>query len=222
MYFPLTCVDKFFIDPNYVVKFAEEAEYIKTDGGWPGYRSKPLYEIHPTLFDLTCRKIFSLFYSEQEFFDLVWNVEMSFQKIVPLDNQDNLYPDGWVHSDGDFLISGVIYLNEDNEIDTGTSIYVPYDLLKGTINYEVKRSFYSGTLTDFNLYNRSVKENNDQFEETITVKNKFNRLIMYDAKNFHAAKNIMRIKKPRYTIVFFVKKLVANRFPVPQSRCFTI
>lgn len=223
MYFPIICVDNFFSDPDYVFKLAEEAEYNKSiDNRWPGARSNYLHSIHPMLFELTFRKIISLFYSYEETLDTVWNVDMTFQKIIPLENQNSFYPDGWVHSDNNNIFAGLIYLSKDSEINTGTSIYTARSPVATPINHKIKEQLYSGTLTDIDLYNRGVKENNDQFEETITVKNKFNRLIMYDAANFHAAKNIMRLTNPRYTLVFFARKFVANRFPIPQTKCFPI
>ena len=221
MYFPVTCVDNFYTDPEYVARIAREADYTEIHKNWPGYRTKFLHITHPKLFDTTCKKIFSLFYSTEDLGQISWNVEMSFQKIVPIEHQNNLYPDGWVHYDTEKFVAGVIYLYEDTELNTGTSIYTPKNPIETEYgNIKTRDEFHTNTITDFNLYNKIVQENNEKFEETVTVKNKFNRLIMYDGSHYHAAKNINRLEQPRYTIVFFVNKLLASRFPIPQARRF--
>lgn len=219
-YFPAVCVDNFFNDPDYVTNLAKTTKYIHFAPNYPGGRSQPLHELDPFLFHSTCHKIFSIFYGNKIPENLTWSVEMMFHKIEPTTNQDYIYPDGWVHAD-DYPLAGVIYLNK-NEIDAGTALYEPKTLTSSPKNGDIKEAFYSGKLNDINLYNRAVEENNYNFEETVSFKSKFNRLVMYDGYHMHAAKNLMRLTEPRYTIVFFAHKVNAPYFPLQNIRLHKI
>jgi hypothetical protein len=216
-FFPAICIDNFFNDPDGVVDFAKSIEYPKSQKNYPGVRSAPLHQINRDIFDSVCKKLFGMFYGPTIPDEIHWNVEMSFQRVDPFPNQELYYPDGWVHEDGKQL-AGVIYLNK-NDINAGTSLFVPKNTQQiAPKNNNVKEAFYEGLVTDPQVYNRAVEESNGDYEETVSFKSRFNRLVAYDGRHLHAAKNLMRLSEPRYTIVFFVHALYAPYFPAQAVR----
>ena len=54
-----------------------------------------------------------------------------------------------------------------------------------------------------------LKNNNDQFEETINIKSKFNRFIMFDAAQFHAAQKFTEnnVAEDRLTLIGFFNNI---------------
>jgi len=54
-----------------------------------------------------------------------------------------------------------------------------------------------------------LTENNNQFEETIIVKSKFNRVLMFDAAQFHAAQKFLEenILEDRLTLIGFFNNI---------------
>lgn len=219
-YFPAVCIDNFFNDPDYVLDLAKNSAYEKIQANYPGSRSNFIHELDPVLFDTICSKIFSVFYSHKIPPEITWSVQMTFQRIDPFPNQELYYPDGWVHAD-DVPMAGVIYLNK-NDINAGTSLYTPKTFLTSPKNGDIKEAFYSGQLTDVDVYNKAIEENNLNFEETVSFKSKFNRLVMYDGYHMHGAKNLLRLSEPRYTIVFFVMMANAPHFPLQSVRLHKI
>lgn len=214
-YFPSTCIDSFFNDFDFVFEFAKSVEYVMQSGTYPGKRSDYLHNLNPTLFHIVCRKIFSTFYDvAQE--KISWNVSMVFQKIEPFENQNILYPHGWVHAD-ETIAAGVVYLNKNSQ-GAGTALYSPKTPLTNSIHSDIKQAFFGGEEVEIDLYNRCVEENNNQFTQSVLFEDTPNRLIMYDGAQFHAAQNIMRLQEPRHTLVFFVKNVDANRLPIPNTR----
>jgi hypothetical protein len=219
-YFPAVCVDNFFNDPDYVLNLAKNANYSVAKKNYPGVRSEHLQIINECFFHTVCNKLLSIYYGPIIPKDITWNFEMAFQKITPFENQEYLYPDGWIHAD-DCPLAGVIYLNNSN-VDAGTSLYDPKIPLTTTKNKNIKETFYSSGDVPIDVYNSAVIENNSQFIESISFKNKFNRLVMYEGFQFHAAKNIMKMSEPRYTIVFFAHIISAPYFPIQNIRLHAI
>ena len=63
------------------------------------------------------------------------------------------------------------------------------------------------------------KENNEQFIESIVVKNKFNRLIAFDSHLYHSAEGIDDDDThDRLTLVFFIEKLNVDEYPLQRLR----
>ena len=81
MYFPLTIVDNFFDDFDYVLKLAKSLPYDQKErhyvfnNTWhknytmPGSVTKPLHEIQPDYFRYSTEKILSLFYNRFQIHD---------------------------------------------------------------------------------------------------------------------------------------------------------
>ena len=161
--FPTTVVDGFYSIPEQVVEFANQQEYNKDlNNKWPGKRTNCLSTINYNFYDSTIKKILALYYPENQ--DYTYAADMFFQKV------DKSFGEGWVHSDApDSLVTGIIYLNPISNPNAGTSIYQYKSVGVKNINKDEKRAFIEGSLANNDQYR---KENNDQFEEVIALKNK--------------------------------------------------
>lgn len=221
--FPVTVFDGFFETPDLVRQFALSQKFNQTDDGrWPGYRSDPLSELNPGLFETFCFKLFKLFYNF-DYTNLSWDVEASFQKVPPMRKKDyKNINQGWIHSD-DAHFSGVIYLNKNFPPNTGTSIYRPKDIDCLEFSIEEKCKFYLGEDISEEEYLAALTKNNDQFVETIKVENIFNRLMVFEGEVFHGVPSFFsETEEDRLTLVFFVKKLEVrgDTSPIQRSRDF--
>ena len=173
--YPNLIVDNFFDDPDSIVDLSRDLKYSPSeDGKWPGLRSDNLHRIDYGLFDFVCRKISHLFYPDCE----GWTYHLSFQKVMPFSkNQYDKKNWGWIHKDK-INFGGVIFLTKKPDDDTGVTIYRPK---RGAYNMpphieEVKNMHFFGNDVDDDRYYESYDTYHNQFEETIKVKNIYNRL----------------------------------------------
>lgn len=208
---PVTVVDDFFDNPQWVRDFALQQEF-KPDPNnvWPGKRTELLERINKPLFDHTINRFLSLFY-DFKVTDVNWHATASFQLV------DQRYDHGWVHRDME-LITGIIYLNENTVINSGTTIYE--SKVEGTrlLNQTEKMKSFSqpDNAKDFENYR---KENNNQFTESVVVKNKFNRLVSFDSHLYHAGNDYFGDKDTgRLTLVFFIDRLTAKEYPLQRLK----
>lgn len=195
---PITIIDDFFENPDMVVDFANSLTY-KTDkdGNWPGKRTGPLHQIHPDFFDAFCRKMFSVYYDTTDEW-LKWSVKLYFQKI------DRTYKEGWVHQDRE-LITTIIFLNKDNNPNSGTSIMSKKVLIpkhpKGQETLAILDQEAEETIAARNSIN-------EQFEECISFRNKYNRFISFPSQLYHKAQTFDSVDE-RLTLVGFVTSTTA-------------
>jgi len=207
--FPVTILDNFYENPDLVRDFALSLEYFPSDGKWPGFRTDAISKINPNFFKIFLNKIFSLFF-DLNHTDVSWEVETTFQLVQSFSNDKNdIKNNGWIHSDGDYIFSGVIYLNPNPKEGWGTSIYKIKQ--NENFNYTDKTKFlhYSNS-KDFNEEDY-IKEKtlcNSKFIESIRVENVYNRIILFEASEFHGVPSFYsEDNDPRLTQVFFVKKI---------------
>jgi hypothetical protein len=207
--FPITIVDNFLDDPYLAIELANKQEFFTDDEGrWPGSRSNNIAEFAPKFFERTLNKFFAIFYEKDSFYK--FTCSMQFQKV------GSKYTDGWAHIDSGSLISGILYLNVNPSINSGTSICMPNSIEWDNLNIKNKIENYKNGTDD------PIKrqENNDQFHESIIIKNKFNRLIAFDSHLLHKANFEKNIDNDdRLTIVFFVHNFLSEKeFPLLRSR----
>lgn len=217
-YFP-ACVDNFFNDPDLIKKYALSLKYEKDDlGRWPGERTKPLHLIDNELYMAIMLKMLSV-YIDIDFQNVEWtNASLQFHKIKSFDNE-NLNK-GWVHTDIDYELAGLVYLNQNVNLNTGTSIY---KLKKGETysmyerHYE-KHLFLKGENIKDEDYINSLKNNLNKFEETINFSNVYNRFICYDAKEYHTLNGIDNTEE-RLTLLLFADGLkIQNKKPLQRVK----
>jgi hypothetical protein len=214
MYFPITCVDNFFENPDEIRKLALSLNFNIKIGNYPGARTQQLYKVAPDYFDYFCKKLFSLFYDFNKA-QVNWVVETSFQEIKPFEDKGVNF--GWVHRDDVAMFAGVIYLTPNADLDSGTSIFKPKDIGLREINTTQKHKLFTENLANKQIKN-ALEENNKRFVETARFQNVYNRFVSYGGEQFHAANSFCTNAESRLTQVFFVRNVLADWFPVPSSK----
>lgn len=102
---------------------------------------------------------------------------------------DGTWSEGWVHFDSS-LITSIIYLNPIAPVNSGTNIYVPKHRGITQLHSEYhKKTNASPKLRDTEEYAKKRKENNDQFMETTSVQNVYNRLVSFFGRQWHCGAN---------------------------------
>ena len=217
-HFPSICVDNFFSNPDEVRELALKQTYKKAeDGRWPGTRTDSLHLIEPEFFDAFCKKFFSIFFNLEE--EIKWEVKANFQIVEPFTNEKNsLKNKGWVHTDDNSLISGVIYLTPGANPNSGTSLYQQIEKEIPSNVRDVLTKFYLNNI-DIN-YNETIKKNNSSFIKTTTFKNIFNRLIAFEGSTPHGVDTFFAEELPRLTLVFFVLMYEGPLTPIQKASSY--
>jgi hypothetical protein len=215
MLWPTICVDDFFNDPLSVKNFAHTLDFKKDiEGRWPGERTEPLHNINNNFFSHTTAKIMSVLFP-MNYKNLNWKALQMFQR-----TDGNIYRNnGWVHTDPDEFTS-IIYLS--NHEKCGTSLFKKTKITSKLINSEFKNDYYKNTEKIKTEEEKYLKENNDQFEKTLTINSRFNRLIIFDSSNLHAAEKYgeEKINEDRLTLITFFTAVTGNenKYPISEMR----
>lgn len=215
MLWPTICVDDFFNDPLLVLNFANTLDFKKDpEGRWPGERTELLHNINKDFFNYTTLKILSLLFP-MSYKKLNWNAAQMFQR-----TNGNIYSNnGWVHTDPEEFTS-IIFLS--NHKKCGTSLFRKNKITSKIINTEFKHDYYKNTEKIKTEEEQYLKENNDQFEKTLTLNSRFNRLILFDSSNFHAAEKYgeENINEDRLTLVTFIRGISGNenKYPISEMK----
>ena len=77
--FPVTVIDDFFKNPDYIRDLALSVDYPTQSGRWPGRRSELISSIDPVLFHYIGNKIFSILY---------YNLKKIFNYFLPTDKKE--------------------------------------------------------------------------------------------------------------------------------------
>jgi hypothetical protein len=199
MIYPTIILDNFFNDPIKIVQFANSLEYYQdNEGKWPGKRTKELHEINKSFFENYGSKILSILYPTVK--EKNFNCSLSFQKI-----SKEYINKGWIHKDDDFDFTTIIYLSQHKEC--GTSLFDSKNISNEILNYKNKKNMH--LKKDFKEEMKYLDENNSQFIETIKINSKFNRLIMFDGAQYHAAQKFIEnnIEEERLTLIGFFSNI---------------
>ena len=202
MTYPITIVDNFFEDPDGIVEIANELKYYTPNtGNWPGQRTKNLHVEDSRFFKYFGNKLHLLFY---ETVPEYWNLQCHFQMIHPFcDDKNSKKNRGWIHRDIDTWFGGIVYLKKDPEPNTGTSVY---KVKKGYSHQyakeiEQKEALYRSEVVSDSDYTKAYDSMRDQFEETVTVTNVYNRFVMFNGNTHHGVQTFGTT--PRLTLNFF-------------------
>jgi len=221
---PITILDNFFDNPDKIRDYALSLEYEKNPlGHWPGERSKQLHKINQPLFDEICRRVMSMYFDlDQLTSEIRWEADLTFQKI------DKSYTSGWVHTDGNTVITAIVYLNKNPKINSGTSIYKLKDdvLIPKTTEFtKYKHDSYKGVIdiNDNTVKNKRL-ENNNQYVEVVKVHNEYNRILAFYGGLEHSAQDFFgnEDEEPRLTLIMFFYSLHVNRSPVDRVHLKTL
>lgn len=200
MRYPTTVIDNFFPNPDEVVKFMNRCAFEEDLSMYPGKRSRHIHVLDKKLHDHLDYKICSLFKMEK-----AANLSSCyfFQKIEPDFPKYDERNCGMIHVDSPCDMGGVIYLDRDPDPDAGTSTYTT-KTQGAHISKEANRiwwDLYEGKDIDVEKYKKEYHNYTDQFEEAVTVKNRYNRLILFDGTTWHRCPT--HGDRTRHTIVFF-------------------
>jgi len=195
------CKDNFFDDPYQIKEITkkisfERSKYIS------GFRSENLANIDQNLYEYINKKIVKTYFAGIE--NVTFSAETFFQKSDPDIN------DGWVHQDpGD--LTAIIYLTLEGT--SGTSIFYPKkEYLSPDWSVGVDKHKYFGNKENYsdeekNKIQQKKLKNNSFFNKTINFEGKFNRMICFHSRQYHASKVC---GKERLVIVSFIDNLRKN------------
>ena len=202
MTYPITIVDDFFDDPDGIVEMANELKYYTPNSGnWPGTRTKNLHIEDDRFFRYFGSKLHLLFY---ETVPEYWNLQCHFQMIHPFcDDKNSKKNRGWIHRDIDTWFGGIVYLKKDPEPNTGTSVYKVKQGYSHQYAKEIeqKEALYRSEVVSDSDYTKAYDSMRDQFEETVTVANVYNRFVMFNGNTHHGVQTFGTT--PRLTLNFF-------------------
>ena len=214
-FFQTTCVDNFFDNPDEVRNYGLSLTYPEAPGHYPGKRSAHLRDINPEFYHAFCKRLFSLFFVDTpEDYD----VELKFQLIEHQHPEKNSIKNtGWIHVDQNASFAGLIYLNQNPDLDTGTAIYKRINEVESSKESFEKYKLQMESKNRFFLnkedmeYDKHLAEHNSDYVETLRFNNVYNRLICFESSQYHAATNLFVSGEPRLTLVYFVNGIKSEQ-----------
>jgi len=221
-FFPIV-VDNFFDDPEALVEYGKSLPKEISEKS-PGRRSKQLWAIDDVLHNVILQKVLSCYY-DLDYVSLSWQKsDMSFHEIPRFsENKEDIINKGWIHQDGSVDVptdvAGLIYLTPDIDPDSGTSLW---SLKKPDVKIKIQAdSFYDPDRVDGDVYRKLYLEQRENLVEKFRVQNIFNRMIIYDAMEWHAANSYYHEdeKNPRLTLAFFIAGIDSDsEFPLSRVK----
>tara|TARA_B100000953_G_C17929678_1_gene393474 strand:+ start:50 stop:844 length:795 start_codon:yes stop_codon:yes gene_type:complete len=225
-FYPIV-VDDFFDDPEILINYGKSlSKKAAHNGHWPGMRTDELWKIDEELHNAILTKIMSCYFN-LDHREITWkNSGMNFQEIPRYSEiKNDVKNKGWIHrdsytEDSPYELAGLIYLTPKIDPDSGTSLFKLKDSVVEsglnifeTFNQDQANMLYKSV----NLGQKSNKfdeqkfiknwtEQDELFIEKTRFQNIFNRVIMYDAAEWHRANSFFNDdgEDARLTLVFFV------------------
>lgn len=201
-YLPTMVIDNFYENPELWRDYALELEFYKGNrGSWPGVRSDFLQNLDHELFSLLSNKLLYLLkpYGYTKFLEL----QTTFQLI------DETYGEGWVHDDDPhFSVAGLIYLNPQAPLGSGTTLYSNQTDFNSKLYSEIfMNDVLVATNEEREKHTKYRKEQRAHFTPTTTIESVFNRCIIFDPRTWHSADTFFGNDKSntRLTQVFFAR-----------------
>jgi len=216
MQWPTLIVDNFFEDPNAVVKLSKTFKYDRAENHkWPGTRTLPMHTVDKNFFLWSTKKIMALLYP-MNLETVRWEAAQQFQR-VPFNTHGE---EGWVHIDTDYELTTIIYLSHHPQ--SGTCLYEGkhFGPLPEVLKYRKEKERFIKELKDRKRMEKYKNKNNSNFHKKIELFSNFNRLVLFDGHNWHAARNSSADKSERLTLITFFKDITCKdiRYPIPQMR----
>jgi hypothetical protein len=210
------CVDDFFENPDTIREFGLSLEkQPDSTGAWPGLRTTSLHNIDPTFSNSFLMKVFSCYFDFLHH-DISWsNSVVYFQQIPKFsNNKDDIKNVGWIHQDIEFDFAGLVYLTPNIDVDSGTSLFNLKNENEKFIKFQRHKTLLNlNQRMEDSEYEKEYSENLKKYYEKTRFNNVYNRLICYDAKEFHRANNFFSSSDDRLTLVFFVKGINYDSSP---------
>jgi len=212
---PATILDGFLDNPNTIRDWGKSLEFnLDPTNRWPGKRTLALNLLHPSLFNYINIKVLSLFFENP----IGYQSEIFFQSIEGFQDK------GWVHQDST-LFTFIIYLSKEDEINCGTTLYSLKKNKLHSINSDqdnliLDKRYHHHQTKSISSETQILKSRyeDSNFDETLNVKDKYNRLFCFSGENFHSANFLSNNTTPRLTLIGFVNKIYASNPPVIRSK----
>jgi hypothetical protein len=194
-------IDNFFDDIQPIIELGNSLEYSNNES-WPGLRTDNLLQVNNSS-AVEFAKFFAKNIADKVFYGLSkFEIDIRFHKndLYDVEHANK----GWIHND-DIDFAGLVYLNnEEPNMSTGTSIFdktLPKDF--SVKDYQSRKDLNLKKIVT-NEYLKDLQNNRSQFVETLNVGNKFNRLVAYDALQWHRPNSYNVKTLPRYSLLFFI------------------
>ena len=222
MYYPLYYTTNFFDNPDEIRQWAMSLSYDKTNGRYPGARTKVLHEIDINFFHFVHLKIMSLVYGKESEY-VSWKAQSCFQLIKYEDiKEDNSA--GWVHTDNSSALTSIIYLTP-GKTNTGTNLYKPKktgfqpdkDETFLKLIGDEKLNYYKSGMASEN-YRKKQLDFNNNFQKLVTVNSEYNSILCFDGGYYHNAEWDLKPGEERLTFITFFNKITAPSYPIPEMR----
>jgi hypothetical protein len=220
--YPSVVMDNFYNNADEIRQYALSQKFFHAENSvHPGKRTKSLFDIDKEFNSFCIGKFLSLFY-DLDHTEIKWNAETRFQLIEPYHNDPNhILNKSFIHTDGNCLIAGVVYLNPEPNCDSGTSFYTPNKSLGLIDTNNAIRKIYYNNRTQEEQYIKELEHNHKNFNETVIVKNVYNRIVAYDSNVFHTSTSVHAGNEPRLTQVFFIFDININlRSPLTRVKSY--
>lgn len=198
----LICKNNFFNNPDKILTLAGQQVYTRSDR-FPGQRTINLLESS----DTTTRD-FAVFFAKKIAREIFPGISR-FVTHISFHINDSFDSDianaGWIHND-DVRLAGLVYLNPDEaNFDTGTSIFLKQGGQDFATTDFASRKEFNLTQIPNDQYLEDLKNNHNNFQETIKIGNVYNRLIAYDSNLWHRPNSFKVTSSiPRTTLLFFI------------------
>jgi hypothetical protein len=147
-------IENFFEDPKSIIDFSKNLEFYTFDkhpensvGRYAGKRTLQIHNILPEFFDKLCYDVISNLIDFSKVNSCDWRVSAYFSMI---NSEDCLEHIKTIHKDVDVLYAGVIYLNKDLDIHSGTTLYDQIDE-KYIKKYEFTNKFNKMVIYDASI-----------------------------------------------------------------------
>ncbi len=220
MHFPTLVVDNFFDNPQQIIDCSQKLEFKNLpDKRWAGLRTDKIHEVDYDLFDYVTKKIMSLLFPHDSK-NMIWQTEMYFSKTNP---KDTKYPD-WAHKDSGAEFTAIMYLSDHS---CGTNICHFKKSLQLINDVSAQFDYYRNPTNDIP---DSKKEIDSKFEDTISVKGRFNRLLIFDGSSWHRqqkfTKEDFKSGKDRLMLIAFFHEVTKQGgtgrvlFPITEMKRF--
>ena len=213
MIWPTVIVDNFFNEPLKILEISKEVKFSNSEAKYPGVRTECMSLINKEFYNFINYKIIRILYPINHK-QIYWKSNQYFQKI-----NGNIYKnEGWIHSDSPAELTAIIYLS--NHKNCGTSLYQKKEFFNGTFFQDQKKNMY----TNLNIKQgeKYLKQNNEKFENILNINSRFNRLILFDSNQFHAANKFLEngIEEDRLTLITFFYSIHCDgiKYPITEMK----
>jgi hypothetical protein len=178
MIWPTLCIDNFFVNPDAVIEYSKKLKYKYGDGTWPGQRTQSTHILDLNFFKITTKKIIAALKPSE-------------------------YPEkGFIHQDISAEFTSIVYLT--SEKNNGTCLYKLKNAVKdNSYEEEQKKNYLNRSKKRSKKFKEVLIKNQESYEKILEFKSMKNRMILFDASQFHGVNNYGLENEERLTLISF-------------------